>query len=71
MQSHKLICPYESRFLSEKTNTQVAYSTQTSKTVPQTLEALTEALKQRSFGDLKELPQNVERHLKEAIDAAA
>ena len=44
-------------------NTQVAYSKQTSKTVPQTLETLAEALKQRSFGILATI--NVSKIIKE------
>ena len=44
-------------------NTQVAYSIHTSKTVTQTLEALTEALKQRSFGILATI--NVSKIIKE------
>ena len=44
-------------------NTQVAYTKQTSKTVQQTLETLTEALKQRSFGILATI--NVSKIIKE------
>ena len=44
-------------------NTQIAYTKQTSKTVPQTLETLTDALKQRSFGILATI--NVSKIIKE------
>jgi uncharacterized protein (DUF302 family) len=44
-------------------NTQVAYTKQTSKTVQQTLETLTGALKQRSFGILSTI--NVSKIIKE------
>jgi uncharacterized protein (DUF302 family) len=44
-------------------NTQIAYTKQTTKTVTQTLEALTEALKQRSFGILATI--NVSKIIKE------
>jgi uncharacterized protein (DUF302 family) len=44
-------------------NTQVAYTTQTAKTVPQTLEALIETLKQRSFSILSTI--NVSKIIKE------
>jgi len=44
-------------------NTQIAYTKQTSKTVPQALETLTDALKQRSFGILATI--NVSKIIKE------
>ena len=44
-------------------NTQIAYSTQTSKTVAQTLDAITEALKQQGFGILATI--NVSKIIKE------
>ena len=44
-------------------NTQIAYTKQTSKTVQQTLETLTDALKQRSFGILATI--NVSKIIKE------
>ena len=44
-------------------NAQVAYTKQTSKTVQQTLETLTDALKQRSFGILATI--NVSKIIKE------
>ncbi len=44
-------------------NIQIAYTTQTSKTVPQTLEALTGTLKERSFSILSTI--NVSKIIKE------
>ncbi len=44
-------------------NTQIAYSVQVAKTVPQALEALTETLKQRTFGILGTI--NVAKIIKE------
>ena len=50
-------------FEAKRMNTQVAYTVQTSKTVPQALDALTEALKHRSFGILATI--NVSKIIKE------